>query len=295
MERLMSDEERIRRAEELVRRRKNAEDELDVRNAKKYNKRSRRANIFFAQILACLLMYCTLYYLKNMPDYKEGKSVWIDKIKSSLNYDVDFKNIYLNFINWCKPKSNEVNEVDIEQPVEDENQNNEKSNEISNDEVLGIGGEYTEDASVEQEVVSEEDDDVNFIINDLKIINPLEDGVVTSRYGERESSNIVSANHKGIDLGAPTGSTIISASDGQVVYTSSKGDFGNHIKIQSGEYTFIYAHCNKLNVKEGEYIQKGQKIAEVGSTGRATGPHLHFEIRRGERTINPELIMNFEK
>lgn len=54
-----------------------------------------------------------------------------------------------------------------------------------------------------------------------------------------------------------------------------------------------YAHCNKIIVKEGAEIEQGQKIAEVGETGRATGPHLHFEVRRSGRVVNPEYILKF--
>jgi len=54
-----------------------------------------------------------------------------------------------------------------------------------------------------------------------------------------------------------------------------------------------YAHCSKIVVKQGAKVKQGQKIAEVGETGRATGPHLHFEIWRGDRTVNPEYILKF--
>ena len=68
---------------------------------------------------------------------------------------------------------------------------------------------------------------------------------------------------------------------------------GNHIKITNGEIDTIYAHCSKMYVNEGDKISQGQEIAEVGATGNVTGPHLHFEIRRNGKLINPEYILEF--
>jgi len=53
----------------------------------------------------------------------------------------------------------------------------------------------------------------------------------------------------------------------------------------------VYAHCNVLYVKEGDYVTQGQKIAEVGSSGNSTGPHLHFEIRKSERFVDPQMLL----
>ena len=66
---------------------------------------------------------------------------------------------------------------------------------------------------------------------------------------------------------------------------------GNHLKITNKDVTIIYAHCNKLYVKQGDSIKQGQEIAEVGSTGNSTGPHLHFEIRKGDRLVDPQKII----
>ena len=87
------------------------------------------------------------------------------------------------------------------------------------------------------------------------------------------------------------GTKIKSATSGEVVIASEEGDYGKHLKIQIGDVSIIYAHCNNLYVKQGDQISQGQEIAEVGTTGNTTGPHLHFEIRISERTIDPQKIL----
>ena len=76
------------------------------------------------------------------------------------------------------------------------------------------------------------------------------------------------------------------------VISSSTG-YGNHVYIQNGDVVTIYAHCKVLYVKAGEKVVKGQEIAEDGSTGNATGAHLHFEVIRDGRQVNPRLVINF--
>ena len=80
--------------------------------------------------------------------------------------------------------------------------------------------------------------------------------------------------------------------DGQVTVVSDEGDYGKHVKIVDGDVSTIYAHCSKIVVSQGDFVKRGQKIAEVGSTGKSTGPHLHFEIRRNNLSVNPEEILS---
>ena len=94
-----------------------------------------------------------------------------------------------------------------------------------------------------------------------------------------------------MDIASKLGTKILSATDGEVILSSDQGDYGKHLKIQIGEVILVYAHCNNLYVKQGDKVVQGQEIAEVGSTGNSTGPHLHFEIRISERTIDPQKIL----
>ena len=71
------------------------------------------------------------------------------------------------------------------------------------------------------------------------------------------------------------------------------GDLGNHFKIVNDNVTTVYAHCKTIYVKEGEPIAQGESIGEVGSTGNSTGPHLHFEIRKENRYVDPDLVLKF--
>lgn len=110
---------------------------------------------------------------------------------------------------------------------------------------------------------------------------------ITSPYGYRYIFGSYSF-HLGIDLGASYGSNIYAADGGKVTYAGWKGSYGYLVivKHDNGDQTY-YAHCSKLLVKYGDKVYQGQTIARVGSTGNSTGPHLHFEIRKGGKTVNP--------
>ncbi len=94
--------------------------------------------------------------------------------------------------------------------------------------------------------------------------------------------------HNGVDLAAPSGSPILAAYDGTVIAAAYSSSMGNYIMIDHGDdlYT-IYMHASSLLVSNGASVSKGQKIALVGSTGRSTGPHLHFSVRQGGNYVSP--------
>ncbi|NUQ70989.1 MAG: peptidoglycan DD-metalloendopeptidase family protein [Chthonomonadales bacterium] len=115
------------------------------------------------------------------------------------------------------------------------------------------------------------------------------DGPVTSNYGMRYHPILHRRRmHTGVDFGAPYGSSIRAAADGVVIMSSYMRGYGNTVIIDhGGGVTTLYAHCSALLVRDGRSVRQGQTIARVGSTGLATGPHLHFEVRHNGTPVNP--------
>jgi len=119
----------------------------------------------------------------------------------------------------------------------------------------------------------------------MSLIKPVS-GTITSRYRARWGST-----HKGIDIGAPKGTSIRAAAAGTVTIakTGYNGGYGIYVKINHGNgIETIYGHCSALNTSAGQKVSQGQVIAYVGSTGRSTGNHLHFEIRVNGVAHNPQ-------
>ncbi|HCW51563.1 MAG TPA: peptidase M23, partial [Clostridiales bacterium] len=99
--------------------------------------------------------------------------------------------------------------------------------------------------------------------------------------------------HHGIDIGAPYGSYIRAARAGRVVFAGWKGGYGYTVILDHGDgVTTLYAHTSRLLVRYGQWVETGQVIAKVGSTGYSTGPHLHFEVRVNGVSVNPLFILN---
>ena len=115
---------------------------------------------------------------------------------------------------------------------------------------------------------------------------------ITSPFGPRTytlNGRKVSSNHKGIDIGAPSGAKIVASNGGTVVTSAyNAGGYGNYVIIDHGGGKMtVYGHMSKRGVSVGQSVTKGQQIGKVGSTGRSTGPHLHFEIRINGTAVNP--------
>jgi len=120
---------------------------------------------------------------------------------------------------------------------------------------------------------------------------PIDGARLSSGYGRRKHPILgYTRMHRGVDFAAPRGTPIYAAGNGTVTYAGRKGGYGKYIRIRhNSEYSTAYAHLNGYarGVRKGKRINQGQIIGYVGSTGRSTGPHLHYEIMKGGRQVNP--------
>lgn len=335
MEKSISQEERIRRAEEIYSRRRynNRNGESLYRSGETRNRyqpqetrkiKGKMIDKMIIQMIICVIIYTCIYMLQ-YSNYLFSKDM-VDKTKEVLSYDISIENLYNKSneffsnlqkkFNWGvnNEKNDNVNEEVQNENTEEANTentntntengeaNNENSENVENSEIsqdtdndtnqnseqLAVGG--ADETQQPEEEKSQEEQDIEYVKQNVSIIWPIK-GVITSRFGNRTPTEIVTANHKGLDIAGNMGDNIVSAMEGTVVQYSEEGDYGKHLRIQNGEVLTLYAHCSELLVQEGSTVKQGDVIAKVGATGRATGPHLHFEIRRDDRFINPELIL----
>ena len=243
------------------------------------------------QFVICLAIYIMFYSIKNSSEIIPQNIT--NKINEILHYDINIEALQ-GKINTYIIELNGKTENEKEEKKEGENtliqetlgvtenlENNENSISDVTEEIQPV----EEASSVDQMQI-----DAEYIKANYSFIKPLE-GQITSRFGLRE--NVEPKYHTGIDIAEDQGTIIYAAMEGTVELVSGEGSYGNHFKITNGEVTTLYAHCKTVYVKEGDYVKQGEKVAEVGETGNATGPHLHFEIIRNGELVNPDLVLEF--
>lgn len=114
-------------------------------------------------------------------------------------------------------------------------------------------------------------------------------GVLTSGFGKRDHPiSGQSSMHDGVDIAADTGTEILAFADGKVDYIGESEAYGQYLQLRhSNGVTTFYAHCSELLVQKGEHVKMGEVVARVGSSGNTTGPHLHMEMKKEGRFIDP--------
>lgn len=271
MERTATVEERIRRAEQIYARRQGLENkEITInRNKNKQEKKDiKLLKKMVIQIIICILIAVPIYVIQNH-SYPFSDDC-INKIKEVLSYDTNFVELYNIGKNKIrdiyksifKTKNQESNQEQKES--EHQEQTQEQNENVQN----GIGGATEEKA--ENAELSQTEQDILKTKETTTFVKPIE-GTITSKFGQRDTATgKVPKHHTGTDIAANIGTKIKAATEGEVVLASEEGDYGKHLKIQIGEVSIIYAHCNNLYVKQGDKVTQGQEIAEVGTTGNST-------------------------
>ena len=292
MERTITTEERIRRAEAIYEKRRqgsirpvamvnvNDKEKKDIKLLKK----------MIIQVLICVAIYLLIYTVQNN-EYVFSKD-FTNKLNELLAYDTNFIEIYNNIKENLKGLISN-NKAQVEEQTNTQGENQEQSNEQqensegqenSNTEAntemnaeIAIGGSDEAIQNIEEtKTLTPEEQEIEKIKSTTSFIKPVE-GFITSAFGQRESTSIIiSKNHTGTDIAANLGTKIKSSTEGEVVLVSEEGAYGKHIKVQIGEVSIIYAHCNKIYVNQGDKLTQGQEIAEVGSTGNSTRTTLTF-------------------
>lgn len=173
-------------------------------------------------------------------------------------------------------------------------------NPLANSKKNSAGGAYVPDVpSVDNEQINQKMQDVLTRVDDLSYLREVLKSVpigkpvwsywLSSPFGHRSDPfNKKAARHKGVDLASNKGNKVQTMARGKVIRSGTASGYGVLVEIDHGNgFKTKYAHLNKSYVKKGQYVEQGETIAEVGSTGRSTGPHLHYEIIYNGVNVNP--------
>ena len=275
MEKIISSDERIRRAQEIYYKRRNQN--LNTRSNYTYKEKKNKKDFtlfkkLVIQIIVCLIIYIAVYVVKNS-NYIFSEQ-FLEKANEVLSYDIDLEKYYNQMLNFFNSSENIQEETNIEEQNQTE-QNN--IQETTTDENIGGANEekVTTQEQNTQNLSQMEIDSLN-IKNTYSLIKPLE-GTITSRFGQRDPTTpTVPKNHTGIDIAATTGTDIVAALDGIVELASSEGDYGKHLKIKKDDVEFVYAHCSELLKNEGDTVKQGEVIAKVGATRKCNRTTFAF-------------------
>jgi murein DD-endopeptidase MepM/ murein hydrolase activator NlpD len=135
---------------------------------------------------------------------------------------------------------------------------------------------------------------VKFTALRLPVKSPIRNGRISSSYGPRVDPFLKRlAMHTGMDFKAPYGARVFSTAPGTVVTAKRKGGYGKMVEVRHANgFLTRYAHLSRIQVSEGDHVLAGDLVGNVGSTGRSTGPHLHYEIRRNDKPSNPAAFLS---
>ena len=246
------------------------------------------------QSIAAVIVLCVAYMAKIFKmDVVTG---WIE---AELSKNIPIEMIYEEGKMLISDLCAQLYSNDDTIPTTAEDNFNEASNYVKEElePILSISTDVSTEPIYEIAVegVNQLESDATYVKENYKLIYPLPfKAEVTSIFGVRTSDNpIVTSYHSGIDLAANSGTKIKAALGGKVIKAATDNAYGKYIMIETGDLITVYAHCSQIYVKVNQMIKQGDIIGAVGSTGWATGPHLHFEIRYSGRIVNPADVLDF--
>lgn len=233
------------------------------------------------QFLICVALFIALFLMRD----SNNKLVNLIESDYFKNVDNNYNTVSEYKPDGLKPTENIV-EVNNDTTVDYTSNNTE----LLSAEVNGVGG-------VDYGIESDTDIPANVSVNgytlNKSLVIPLE-GEITSDFGARiHPLTGEHSFHAGIDIAGDTGEPIYAVYDGEVIVADYDQWNGYYIKIiHDGNIMTVYCHCNSLYVEKGDIVKAGDIIAEVGSTGSSTGPHLHFEFRINDVSYDPKIALN---
>ena len=300
MERILDENEKLRKAEEIYFRRNNGNIHLSKKNKSK--------NYFGSKILFNLLILfniAIIVFCFQNKNYIFTNDFLNECSKYNVNISEKINEVIKTFLKEDSVNTdNSIEENNSEKYIEasftnvtkelTDNNISEKNVQSETKENIVPADVKIQETEAQSSSLSEMELDIENLKKIYKFVVPLE-GIVSSGFGARESAyQNVTGYHKGIDIAAEKGTPIKAALQGIVEEVSSEGDYGKHVKIRCNNVTTVYAHCSKILVKKGQIVAEGQEIAKVGSTGNSTGNHLHFEIRVEDRLVDPGRVIEFK-
>lgn len=251
---------------------------IPARRRSRYGKEKSKLPVLVAkQMAACLILLLVVILIKNINT--PFTNYVTDKVRFVLEQNIEINNIFKtvdNALGKLKPDNSSKDSTDNKGNVKDDSSLTDTSNNTNN----------IKSNTPETSVLSASTENGSDLT--VSMITPVK-GVLSSGYGERKDklTGLVK-QHEGVDIGATDGDDISAVLDGTVVDTGNSKSYGKYIRIRHDErFETLYAHCSVVSVVQGQEIKQGDIIGKVGNTGASTASHLHFEVWKDGKHVNP--------